>query len=335
MGTRARGWLGAVLAVLATSGPLGAQTNWVPRVQWENDGFNFWVHPAHRPDEEYTNGLRLTLDAASAPWWGARFGRHRPGCDEGRAGPCLTTTVTVSHDMFTPNLDRLPYTVPSWEQERPFFSVLAVRGAGHVVTARSRRTTELLLGVTGPPAGGEILHLTSHRINRRFARAVSGWDTQIGFEPAVGVAWRYSMLALRLGGRRHALLDVIPTVGASLGNVRTAAELGGLVRVGLNLTHPWDPRLWAGRRPIEVWVTAGGKLEYVARDMSLDGNLFSPNRHVERVPGVEQYEFGLGARLGSLTLGYRAVTRSREYRTGPANHTWSSLSLGMSVVPSP
>lgn len=332
MGTNARGWL-AALAVLATTGPLGAQARWVPRVQWDNDGFNFWVHPAHRPDEEYTNGLRLTLDAAEAPWWGRRFGRGRPGCAEGTSGPCLTSTVTIEHEMYTPHLDRLPFTTPSWERERPYFALLSVRGAGHVVTSRSRRTTEVMLGVTGPPAGGEILHVTSHRVNRRFARTVSGWDTQVGFEPAVGVAWRHSMLALRVGGRRHGLLDVVPTAALSLGNVRTAAAVGGLVRVGLNLTHPWDPRLWVDRRPVEVWVAAGGTLEYVARDMSLDGNLISPDRRVARVPGVQQYELGFGARLGAVTLAYRAVTRSRQYRTGPAHHTWSSLMAGMSVVP--
>lgn len=335
MGTRAREWRGAALVVaLAWSVPLDAQARWLPRIYWDNDSFNFWIHPAQRPDEEYTNGLRLTADAASAPWWGERFGRRRPGCDEARpTDVCLTTTLTLKHEMYTPHLDRVPFSTPDWERERPYFAHLSFAGAGHVVTARSRRTIEVSLGVTGPPAGGEILHNAAHRVNRRFARAVSGWNTQVGFEPTIGVGWRYAMMALRIGGRRHGLLDVVPMVGASLGNARTAAEVGGRVRLGLNLTHPWDPRLWDHRRPLELWVSAGGRLEFVARDMSLDGTLIDPDRRVQRVPGVREHEFGLGARLYGLTMGYRAVTRSREYSTGPAHHTWSSLTMGVSIVP--
>jgi len=71
-------------------------------------------------------------------------------------------------------------------------------------------------------------------------------------------------------------------------------------------------------------------VQYVARDMSLDGTWQDPERHVTRVPGVNQYEFGAGVRVHWLSLEYRAVTTSREYRTGPAHHTYSSMiaSLG-------
>jgi hypothetical protein len=308
---------------------------WLPRFQWDNDGFNVWTHPAHRPDEEYTNGLRVVMDAYSAPGWGRRLGGGRPGCaaDTDQQGACLTTTLTLGQEMYTPHLARVPFSTPDWEKERPYFGWLYATAEGHVVTRRARRTLALTLGVTGSPSGAEVLHAAAHIVNRRFARAVSGWETQVGFEPGVVASARQTVMALRLGSRRAAMVQVMPSAGLSLGTVRTAADVGAAVRVGVNLTHPWDPRVWANRRPVELWLSAGGRAEYVARDMSLDGTLLNPSRRVDRVPGVNQYEFGGGLRLWSFTVGYTAVTRSREYRTGPDWHTYSSLVTAISVVP--
>ncbi|HSA54093.1 MAG TPA: lipid A deacylase LpxR family protein [Gemmatimonadaceae bacterium] len=340
MGTRT-GWgrhaagLAAGLALGAAVAPADAQSRWLPRLQWENDGFNFWIHPAHRPDEEYTNGLRIAMDAYGAPWWGRRFGKDRPDCaaDADDTGACLTTTLTLAQEMYTPHLARVPFSTPDWERERPYFGWLYLAGEGHVVTRRALRTFGLTLGVTGPPSGAQVLHAAAHLVNRRFARTVSGWETQVGFEPGVIASYRHTVMALHLGSRRAAMVQVMPSAGVSLGNVQTGADVGGLARVGLNLTHPWDPRNWTDRRPLELWVQAGGKLEYVARDMSLDGTLVNPGRRVVRIPGVQEVEYGAGVRFFGLSLAYRVVTRGQEYLTGPRRHTYSSLSTAVTVVP--
>lgn len=331
--------LGAAIVLGAAAGAAPAdgqqQTRWMPRVQWDNDGFNFWVHPAHRPDEEYTNGLRITMDAHGAPWWGPRFAKHHVDCasDVDDTGTCLTTRLTLAQEMYTPHLARVPFSTPDWERERPYFGWLYLAGEGHVVTRRSLRTFGLTLGVTGPPSGAEVLHAAAHIVNRRFARTVSGWETQVGFEPGVIGSYRQTVMALRLGSRRAAMLQFMPSAGVSLGNVLTSADIGGLARVGLNLTHPWDPRNWNDRRPFELWAQAGGKLEYVARNMSLDGKLVNPERRVVRIPGVHQFELGAGARVFGLSLEYRVVTRGQEYTTGPRKHTFSSLRTSVTVVP--
>jgi hypothetical protein len=80
-------------------------------------------------------------------------------------------------------------------------------------------------------------------------------------------------------------------------------------------------------------VAVGGRAEFVARNMSLDGTLVDPARKVDRIPGVTQYHVGAGARWGRLWASYRAFTRSREYRTGPAHHAYSSMSAGIDVLP--
>lgn len=304
-----------------------AQTNWRPRLELDNDVYNFWRRHTKRPDEEYTNGVHASLETLSAPWWGSRLARRTPECADARgAVSCRSTMVTLGQQLYTPHLDRTPHAVADWELERPFFAWLFLRGSARVSSDRSLHTTSLSLGVTGPPAGGALAQSIAHRIG--FNEPADGWETQIGFEPGAIVEYRRAQLLWRRDGNGLGV-DLAPELGVSLGNIRTHVDAGGRLRVGRKLSHPWHPALWHGRSPVEWWVSAGGRLDYVARDMSLDGTLRRPSRGVERTPGVRQYEFGAGLRWQGVLLEYRAVTRSREYRTGPAHHAYSTMSVAL------
>jgi hypothetical protein len=306
-----------------------AQTEWQPRLELDNDVYNFWRRHTRRPDEEYTNGVHASLESQSAPWWGPRFARATPDCAAaGGTGACRSTTVTLGQDLYTPHLDRTPFAVPDWELERPFFAWLFLRGTARISSERSLQATSLALGVTGPPAGGELAQRVAHRIG--FNEQADGWETQIGFEPGAIVEYRRTELILRRTGPGLSM-DLAPELGLSLGSVLTRADVGARIRVGRNLSHPWHTPLRRGRGPLEWWIAAGGRADYVARDMSLDGTFLKPTRRVDRTPGVSQYEFGIGLRWQKVLLEYRAVTRSREYHTGPAHHTYSSM--GVALVP--
>src|ERR1044071_6020552 len=98
---------GLLAATLAWPLGIGAQTRWQPRVQLDNDAYNFWLQPGQRSDDEYTNGVRLSVESGSAPWWGSRLGKSRKGCAEDSTvdGACLSTTLTLGQDLYTPQLD--------------------------------------------------------------------------------------------------------------------------------------------------------------------------------------------------------------------------------------
>ncbi|MFN8570709.1 MAG: lipid A deacylase LpxR family protein [Gemmatimonadaceae bacterium] len=305
---------------------LAAQSRWLPELRLDNDAYNFWIHPAHRPDEQYTNGVRATLSSNSAPWWGRRFAASIPDCapDLGRRS-CRLTSITLGQDIYTPKLDRAPYTVPDWEQERPYFGWLYLEERAQVASDRWLRTTTGTFGVSGPPSLGHVMQSLFHHINRKYTRQANGWETQVGFEPGLMLGHRVDALVLRLGPTQSPVLDLTSGAGATLGNVHTGGDAGSTMRVGLHLDHPWrpfagSPSLWS------AYLLGGGRLEYVARDMSLDGTLLRSGRHVDRVPAVREYQFGAGLRLHRLRLEYRAVTRSQEYETGPGHHTYSTMS---------
>lgn len=312
----------------ANAAPRRSGGAWLPRVRLDNDAYNFWLHPGHRTDEEYTNGVVLAVEALRAPWWGRRLGGGAPGCEGSAAGggACLATQFSLAQEMYTPNLDRPPYSSPDWERERPYAAWLYAGAEGRRISPRALRTYSLALGVTGPPALGRLAQSIAHHLTARYTTRAEGWETQVGFEPGVLFGVRQSFLLARWAPGGHGILDLAPSAGISLGNIRAAADVGGRVRLGINLSHPWDPREWRGRGPWELQLHAGGRREYVAHDFSLDGTLFtSPTRLVTRVPAVGEYEVGIALRLHRLSVGWRAVTRSREYTTGPARHAYSQM----------
>src|SRR5688500_14878749 len=301
-----------------------AQSTWRPALRLDNDVYNFWQRHTRRPDEEYTNGVHVSLESHTAPWWGRQFAPGIVDCTSaGASDTCRGTVVTLGQDLYTPHLDRVPYAVERWELERPYFAWLFLSGTARVVAPRTSHAVSLSIGVTGPPAGGSLAQSIAHRIG--FNEKATGWETQIGFEPGIVAEYRQAVLLGRAGGSRGLAVDAAPEAAISLGNIRTHAEAAATARIGWNLSHPWHAGSWRGRASSEWWLSAGGRVQYVARDMSLDGTWRDPERHVTRVPGVRQYEFGAGLRVHWLSLEYRAVTTSREYRTGPAHHTYSSM----------
>jgi lipid A 3-O-deacylase len=323
--------IAAMLAALST--PSAAQHTWVPRVRLDNDAYNFWRGPGRRPDEEYTNGVHLSVHAATRGWLGARFSGAVPACTRelSVADRCLTTERTLGQDVYTPRLDRAPYSAPSWEDERPYFGWLFVREASIRTSPRELRRLELALGVTGEPSGAELAQSLAHAINRRFTRRARGWETQIGFEPGVVAGYTLQRLLVDARAGAQRVLELAPYVSLSAGNILTQARFGATARAGLNLSHPWHLPAWRGRESVELYVLVGAEQSFVARDISLDGNTINRDRRVDRVPAVAEVELGGGLRLWQLRLEYRAVTRGKEYRTGPDRHTYSAMIASLDI----
>ncbi len=327
----------AVLLAAAVQGAHAQNGPWLPRLQLDNDAYNFWIHPAHRTDEEYSNGVVASLDALYAPWWG-RFvdGGRAQGCglQADADGKCLKTSISIAQRIYTPNLFRPPFSYPEWENERPYAGILYVGASAYVISNRRQRQVDLALGVTGEPALGQTAQRIAHWINKRYTTRATGWETQVGFQPVVQAGWRESLLALRVATAGRGWLDLVPFAGVTLGTAHTSADAGARIRVGYNVSHPWDPRLWKGREPLEFFVTAGARGEYVAREFSLDGSFMeSDGRHVERIPSVREFEVGAGLRMHRLRLEWSATTRSREYSTGPTRHVYSTMAAAWEFVP--
>ena len=69
----------------------------------------------------------------------------------------------------------------------------------------------------------------------------------------------------------------------------------------------------------------------MAHNITLDGNTLGATRRVDRVPLVGEYTVGVGGRIGGFVAEWRAVTRSREYTSGPTAHAYSTLCASYEV----
>lgn len=304
----------------------GVMSPWTPRLQLDNDAYNFWKWHTKRPDEEYTNGVFASLDGWQAPRWARAFTRGVADCTDARPGNrCHAGQLSIAQELYTPNLRRAPGLIAEWQRERPYFAWLFLRTTSLQLAPDARRSLSAALGVTGSPAMGSVAQTIAHRFG--VTAAPAGWDTQIGFEPGVLLEGRQSWRRGLIGTAHDPLsLSWLPEVGASVGTIRAHADAAVTVRLDSRRMHPWYP-LGTHTPRMGWWVAARLRGAITARDMSLDGTLRSPSRRVERVPGFFEYALSGGVQLGRLALGYSAHTRSREYHTGPNQRSYSSMSV--------
>jgi len=227
---------------------------WRMSVRADNDALNFWRGIHDRPDKEYTNGDQVTVEFSAAPWWGKRFASHLAPCvgTEGSAARCLTTAFSLGQDMYTPRPSREPRETPDWRSDRPYAAWLYASGEARVLGEESMRTVSLSIGVVGPPALGELAQRTAHRLSGVYTEDPIGWDTQVAFEPGVILTGRSVRRFVGRTPSGRAVMDFVPQIGASFGNVLTEAEGGFQLRGGTNLSSPWWSSGWGGRASVEL-----------------------------------------------------------------------------------
>ena len=279
------------------------------RISDDNEYFNFWIPPIDRPDNNYTQGLRVSWPASSVPSFGRTIVCRRVAA--------CGLNIEVGQEMYTPTFDS-PAPEPG---ARPYAGFLYGRFAFRAAERHSSRALTLVVGLTGEPSLAETAQILFHRY---FGfRHPQGWKYQLGAEPAFALsaeqAWR---IAPGAAGR---FVDFVPTVEVLAGTLRTSARAGGRIRIGSNLDHPWLAS--TVNRHVVVQGFVGGRVERVAHDLFLDGSTFEKSVSVDGEPVRSLWERGFRIGAGRAAFEYSVVSQSREYRTGPAEHTYSSLSV--------
>jgi hypothetical protein len=282
------------------------------RVTADNDQFNFWRAPGQRPDEDYSQGLRLEWQSRRVP-----SGIRTRLC----ATTACASNFQVGQEIYTPVNDA-PQPIPG---ERPYAGWLYGRGSFKAATHRHRGSFSAVVGVTGPASLAEQVQTSFHHLYPKY-RQPMGWAYQLPTEVSFGLSADKEWFMRGRADSPH-WTDLEPRIAANVGTLKTAVEGRALVRAGWHLSHPW---LVDSARFAEVYLFAGPTAEFVARDLFLDGTTFQESVSVERVPFVASWERGINARLGRVTLGYRAVTTSHRYKTQPVSHTFGRISLAIS-----
>ena len=261
------------------------------------------------PDFDYTHGLHLSFRAS--PPGRLQSGLALPPCASAPGGePCLRARLTLGQRIYTPRQDA-PTPVAG---ERPYAGWLYTAAELSIVEALRRRTIGIELGITGPPAMGEPVQNGVHQLLG--SKPQQGWAHQLRFEPGIQLRYEESR-PVEYSVARLGVIHFGPEWALMLGNVRTAAQVGGILHGGANHAPGAYTRLRAHQ-------------EWVARDLFLDGNSFRENSSAERLPFVSEAELGVGYRWTAWALEYRFILRSREYQAQPEVHRYGSLILSRS-----
>jgi lipid A 3-O-deacylase len=310
---------------------------------WEND---FWGGF----DENYTNGNRIAYTSLPQDIE-SLHGRLASRIFRADCADTVLYSLALGQSMYTPERDSLTETA-LLEKQHPYagwvyseYSLHLGQASSPLVSASSNpnqmkdwQTLSLQVGAVGPIAKQEFTQDTFH--NWIDDEHFLGWDNQIGNELALLLSyerrWRYSSATLQ-GTQLQA--DVLPAVGAAVGNVLMQVSGGLVARIGDGLSQADLPtRVHPGASGVGLF-TPSARLRWyafvgvegrlVARNIFLDGNTFKDSARVEKNMAV--YDRLLGASLyrkkGQFT--FTLVERSEEFIFQKGPHRFGSASISV------
>jgi lipid A 3-O-deacylase len=336
--TFARVFIASLASVLCLAHSPQGLAETVERVSLieENDTFG------SGDDRHYTQGIRfayLTGDIAPDGFWNKPFGWLDDAVGifptEAKFRSRRIEWTPLGQHLFTPGDTRASNPSTS---DRPYAGWLYV-GATFIQDTDHVRfdAVQILVGVVGPSALGRQTQNDFHQLID--SGSANGWRYQLRDEPALLVnydrKWRIEQpIAAGFG------FDAIPQVGATVGNVLTEAEVGGLVRFGRNLRVDYGPArnspglngtTYFNRDGFEddstaFYVYAGAQGRAVARNIFLDGNSLQSSRSVDKKPFVGDLVAGAAVYwLPAARLDFTVTRRSKEFDGQRGTDTFGTI----------
>jgi hypothetical protein len=328
-----------LIAVIIPGANAHAQQLLAAGAEEDNAQLAYWMPPIRRPDDEFTNGTRISLSFAGSRLWSAIMGPHAAPCgvasrsgtygaiwtDNAAAGRCFSTDFTLAQEMYTPaDWHSISIPVPG---QRPYAGQLLLSGTSNSFTLRENTAFSVEAGVAGPPSLAGDVQEEWHRIIHYYTPL--GWSHQIPAAPEFDVGASESRVVTQASIGDIPVLSVMPRVSVSAGNVLTGGTAGAEARIGYGAGAPWTGGGGSRVPKFQIYALAAARVDYVWTELVLDRSSTDPAYSVSKIPWVGQYEFGGGVRLFFLEAEYRAVTRTREYQTGPSIQPYAAINVGV------
>jgi hypothetical protein len=347
--------IGLLLPALSNAQDLPAETDASPRAsyvifQLDNDLFT-------NSDRDYTSGSRLAWLQPIPEESMNRFQgwlKELSGASQNPVFGRLTTFIepeTIRYDwgtgltqlMFTPDDPTLPAAPPG---DRPYAGWLGIELSLHAKDTSSLSSVIFSIGTTGPNAFAEEAQEWVHR-NISNSPIYQGWDSQVPGELTLNLNIDSKR---RLAGLASASADWLLELdgyiewGTALGNFRTDAYVGALMRAGYNLPVQYmTPRVQLGSYSHELFLSdtvedngwslyafGGARGSAVAHDITLDGPVFRDyDAAVSSEPWVGELVAGIGLRFHDLTLTFSRTFRSKEFESQASSHQFGSVLVSL------
>ncbi|NJD89052.1 MAG: lipid A deacylase LpxR family protein [Betaproteobacteria bacterium] len=319
--------LAAALCLALPAAAADAPKEGVWNLLVENDLF-------YGTDRNYTSGVGLAWVSGekSPPDWAVRIARGIPWFPEGGT---VRHGYVVGQNMYTPADISLPDPP---RDDRPYAGWLyATIGLGVVTDGRTDQLS-LTAGVVGPASLAEQGQKAIHRLIG--SPEPKGWDTQLRNEPGLVLSYETRWRGFARGELAGLEFDVVPHLGAALGNIHTYANGGFTLRYGKRLASDLGPPRIRPSPPgsgffvpadtFSWYVFAAVDGRAVARSIFLDGNTFKESRSVDKEYLVGDLQWGLEMTWKGVRVSYTHVRRTREFRTQGASSEFGAF--GVSVA---
>lgn len=244
-------------------------------------------------------------------------------------------SLGLAQQIYTPNDTIATQVVVN---ERPYAGWLYFEYGIHQSSEEELDSLTLQVGIVGKASLGEAAQTAVHEW--RDIPVPNGWDNQLKNELGINLIyqhkWRYIPQKVYTVSS-----NFIPFVEGTLGNVRTEAKAGMLMRFG------WHPISDFGSSSIDVggengipirtnclcpkyepWsftfnLTLAAKA--VARNIFLDGNTFVESHSVAKEPLVGYTSLGLSARYHHFAFDYMLTDFTKQYKKEDKDQKYGSL----------
>jgi hypothetical protein len=277
-------------------------------------------------DRHYTQGLKLTYLGGDndVPPWVLKLSEDIP-----RLGLNITSQnlgYVFGQNIYTP--EDILASAPI-KNDRPYAgwlyggAYLQRRGEAGNTGIPIEESFEVDIGVTGKASLAGTFQTAFHREFDR-NEIPNGWHNQIPGEPGLLLKYqRFWRLSPSAETARY--IDFIPHVGGEVGNIMVFQNLGGTLRVGVNLPDDFgvqiidSPASSSGgitsrSQAFSFYAFAGADGRYVEHNIFLDGASFQAGPSVQRIPWVADLSCGAAMRLfRHVELSYTRVARTTEF----------------------
>lgn len=293
----------------------------------ENDGY-------FGDDDNYTSGLRLGYLSGSKDLGpaGLFFAERVLFLDVDPATTRIRKGFSVAQEIYTPRDLDVAEPLPD---QHPYGAYLYGRFTSVIEQPQRVDQLSIELGVVGPEALGQQSQDLIHNSTGR--ELALGWDNQIGTAFGINIGYNRQRRLFSAGTNGFGW-DAVGNIGFTAGTVKTAAQVGGNIRIGKNLIGSFGPPrvrpTMAGsgyfipRRSPSWYIFAGGQVEAVAHSILLDNALFRDNGpSVESRTMVADAQAGLALQLGQNQVAFTYVLRTEEFDTQDGDQRFGSLSI--------
>jgi hypothetical protein len=290
-------------------------------------------------DRHYTHGTRIAWvsdkQTGGPDWVRNTLALLYPFAEvrAGRIGFALGQNIYTPEDISRSDPIR---------DDRPYAGWLYVAGSVHAETQQTllgRRfdvldTVEVDIGMIGSASLAEPTQKFVHELID--TTRPRGWRHQLDNEPGIVLLgerkWRTSAVAF---GPLEA--DMIPHLGAALGNVYIHVNAGTMLRIGRTLRLDYGPPhiqpALSGLEAVDSknafgwYIFAGVEGRAVGRNIFLDGNTFSDSHSVDKKPFVGDFQAGAAVVWRGMRLAFTHVFRTREFDQQKEADRFAAVSL--------